>query len=80
MFTCACCGHSTLKESPGSYQICKVCFWEDDGTKEVDEYSDCNGDYLYNAQQNYKAMGACDSRFIQMVIPWELFNNQEKEG
>ncbi|MFF1900798.1 CPCC family cysteine-rich protein [Streptomyces sp. NPDC058206] len=29
-FPCVCCGHLTLGEPPGSYEICSVCFWEDD--------------------------------------------------
>jgi cysteine-rich CPCC protein len=30
MIACPCCGHATLSER-GVYQICPVCFWEDDG-------------------------------------------------
>jgi len=30
MFTCPCCGLNTLTEE-ASYDICKVCWWEDDG-------------------------------------------------
>lgn len=30
-FVCPCCGHRTLTEKPpGTYNICQVCFWEDD--------------------------------------------------
>ena len=29
-FTCPCCGYMTLTESPGSNNICSVCFWKDD--------------------------------------------------
>ena len=28
-FTCPCCGYLTLNER-GAYDICPVCFWEDD--------------------------------------------------
>lgn len=28
-FTCPCCGYRTLNER-GAYDICPVCFWEDD--------------------------------------------------
>jgi hypothetical protein len=28
--TCPCCGYLTLEER-GSYEICPVCWWEDDG-------------------------------------------------
>jgi hypothetical protein len=30
MIACPCCGHATLTER-GCYEICPVCFWEDDG-------------------------------------------------
>lgn len=30
--TCPCCGHRSLPEGPGAYEICPVCLWEDDGT------------------------------------------------
>ncbi|MDQ0194587.1 rubrerythrin [Paenibacillus wynnii] len=33
-FTCPCCGYKTLdEEPPGTYDICKICFWEDDGVQ-----------------------------------------------
>jgi hypothetical protein len=25
-----CCGHLIFREPPGSYDICEICFWEDD--------------------------------------------------
>jgi hypothetical protein len=28
-FTCPCCGYPTIIER-GSYEICEICFWEDD--------------------------------------------------
>jgi len=32
-YPCPCCGHRLLGEMPGSYEICPVCFWEDDGVQ-----------------------------------------------
>lgn len=29
-FTCPCCGYKTLIFEAGSYDICQICFWEDD--------------------------------------------------
>ena len=30
LFTCPCCGYKTLpEESPGSFYICAICWWED---------------------------------------------------
>lgn len=31
-YTCPCCGYKTLdEEPPDTYDICEICFWEDDG-------------------------------------------------
>lgn len=30
LYPCPCCGYLVLKEGPGSYDICPICFWEDD--------------------------------------------------
>lgn len=30
--TCPCCGHRSLPDGPGAYELCPVCLWEDDGT------------------------------------------------
>ncbi len=36
-YTCPCCGYQTLSEPPpGTYEICPVCFWEDDGVQFAD--------------------------------------------
>jgi hypothetical protein len=34
-FACPCCGYLTL-DSRGDYDICGVCFWEDDGQDDHD--------------------------------------------
>ena len=28
-YTCPCCGYQSL-DSDGDYDICEICFWEDD--------------------------------------------------
>lgn len=33
-YTCPCCGYKTLdEEPPGTYDICSIFFWEDDGVQ-----------------------------------------------
>lgn len=33
-YACPCCGYKTLDcEPPGTYDICDICFWEDDGVQ-----------------------------------------------
>lgn len=34
-YTCPCCGHATLDER-GGYDICRECWWEDDGQDDHD--------------------------------------------
>lgn len=34
-FTCPCCGYPTIGER-GGYEICGICWWEDDGQDESD--------------------------------------------
>lgn len=34
-YPCPCCGEYTI-ETPGMYDICKVCGWEDDDTQSAD--------------------------------------------
>ncbi|MRS02043.1 hypothetical protein EG832_02240 [bacterium] len=32
-YTCPVCGFMTFAEPPGSYDICSICGWEDDGVQ-----------------------------------------------
>lgn len=54
---CPCCGYRTLTER-GEYEICPVCFWEDDGTTETDRVSGPNHMTLREAQLNFSSFGA----------------------
>ena len=68
-YTCACCGHVTLEDSPGSFVICKVCFWEDDPVQLLDPWysGGANGPSLVEAQENFRLHGASERRFLQQV-------------
>ena len=64
---CPCCGHLTLDER-GNYDICPVCFWEDDGNNELNDPSGPNNCLtLAEAKDNYKEFGACESMFKKDV-------------
>ncbi|MDH6543671.1 CPCC family cysteine-rich protein [Streptomyces sp. SPB4] len=71
---CPCCGHLVFDVEdgwPGSYAICPVCFWEDDPVQfrwplrpgGANQWS------LAEAQQNFRAYGACDQRGRRFVRP-----------
>ena len=70
-FTCPCCGYQTLLGPPGSYDICKVCFWEDDGVQLLDPayQGGANRPSLMECQENLRRVGACEERFFGDVRP-----------
>lgn len=53
MYPCPCCGYKTLPDR-GAYDLCPVCWWEDEGV-EPWEFSGPNGQTLVEAQQEYLA-------------------------
>jgi len=41
LLPCVCCGYKTLKEQ-GQYEVCPICYWEDDGNYDLLAYSSPN--------------------------------------
>ncbi|MFH0068443.1 CPCC family cysteine-rich protein [Peribacillus sp. NPDC056705] len=68
-YTCLCCGYKTLdEEPPGTYDICEICFWEDDGYQyEHQDEDGANYVSFREAQQNYKKFCAKGERSLQYV-------------
>jgi Cysteine-rich CPCC len=69
---CPCCYCKTLSER-GHYDICQICFWEDDGQDDYDAdvvRGGPNGALsLTEARDNYRRFGACDERSVNSVRP-----------
>lgn len=65
---CPCCGYRSLRVS-ASYEICRVCFWEDDGTTEFDRLSGPNHMTLGAANLNFRHIGAVTEDARRYVIP-----------
>jgi hypothetical protein len=69
-FACPCCASLTLP-ARGQYELCPVCFWEDDGQDDPDAdvvRGGPNGPLsLTQARANYVAFGACDRAFLDKV-------------
>lgn len=81
MFTCPCCGHATFAEPPGSYDICPICFWEDDATQLYypDSSGGANPTSLIEAQVNFIQFGACDRAMAsktRVARPDEIHDSQ----
>lgn len=69
-FYCPCCGYNTLNEAPtGTYNICKVCFWEDDQIQFDDPNYEggANRVSLIQGQQNFEKYGACEKEMVKNV-------------
>lgn len=68
-YICPCCGNYTFTEEPGSFDICPVCYWEDDAVQNDNEdlSGGANKVSLREARENYKKFGACEERFISNV-------------
>lgn len=70
-YYCHCCGYDTLVEQPpGSYDICPICFWEDDPVQfdNHDYEGGANKVSLKQAQINFEQFGACEKEMIKHVI------------
>ena len=65
---CPCCDHLTL-HARGEYDVCPVCFWEDDCIEGPDRYSGANGSTLDEARKNFASYGASDPESIRWVQP-----------
>ncbi len=71
---CPCCGHLVFDVEdgwPGSYAICPVCFWEDDLVQLRWPFmpGGANRVPLVEAQQNFRAYGACDQHGRRFARP-----------
>lgn len=68
LLACPCCGFRTL-ERRGHYDICPVCFWEDDGSDDVARYSSPNHMTLADGRRNVAEHGVYDRKHTSRVHP-----------
>lgn len=69
-YYCVCCGYDTLDEKPpGTWQICPVCFWEDDMAQFNDpNYAGgANKSSLIEARKNFEKFGASEEHLKNEV-------------
>ena len=72
MYRCVCCGCKTISEpTPGTYEVCPVCGWEDDPVQAEDpDYAGgANEVSLNEARKNYRSFGAISREMIRYVRP-----------
>ena len=71
-YACPCCRYKTLDER-GGFEMCPVCWWEDDGQDDHDAdrvRGGPNGTLSLNqARQNFVIFGASEEIFQSQVRP-----------
>lgn len=69
-YPCPCCDYLTFEEEPsGTFEICPVCYWEDDNVQNNDPGYDggANGVSLNKAKENFAKYGAVKEELIKEV-------------
>ena len=78
LYACPCCGYATLSE-PAGYEICHICFWEDDGQDDPEEKENWGGPNhvsLKQARFNFIVFGAAEKKDLKHVkAPTESYIN-----
>ncbi len=69
-YPCPCCGYLVFSEPSGSYQICPICFWEDEyyqlQSPEIADGAN-HGVSLVEGQENFIRYGACSKNCLKYV-------------
>ena len=71
-YQCPCCASYTLdNEPPGTFEICPVCFWEDDNIQYDNQNYEggANDISLNNARKNYKKLGVISEEYLNNIHP-----------
>ncbi|WP_370236122.1 CPCC family cysteine-rich protein [Brevundimonas sp.] len=69
LLACPCCGWKVFSEPCGSYDICPICFWEDDPVQLADPTlaGGANDHSLIKAQETFIQHGVSEIRFLRNV-------------
>ena len=62
---CPCCGYKTFNaEEYNTYQVCPICFWEDESLTEtvIEKGGGANNVSLVQAQKNFKNIRAMEKQ------------------
>ena len=81
-YKCVCCGNYTMEnEDPLYYDICPVCYWENDPIQNDDPMYEggANGISLLKAKENFVKYGAVKLRFKEYAVSYEEFIKKIKK-
>jgi len=71
-YACPCCDYLTLSEPPsGTYALCPICWWEDDGIqfRDLDYTGGANRPSLREARASVQRCGVSEPRFLERARP-----------
>ncbi len=68
-YPCPCCGYMSFAEPLGSYDICPICFWEDDDVQLQFPFTGGANIPLVAAQANFARLGVKEERVKAHVRP-----------
>ncbi len=77
LYACPVCGYLTRREeSLGTYDVCPVCFWEDDPVQGADPNRSGGANHvsLNEAKRNFASFGASEERHqhhVRAPLPQE---------
>ena len=77
---CPCCDYYSL-QARGGFEICPVCYWEDDGQDldALDTVSGPNHITLRKARLNFEGIGASDAAAASLVASQEARDGLRRE-
>ena len=81
-YKCPCCEFFTLDEY-NIYDICPVCFWEDDGAVMNEDFSGPNGMTLAEGRAAYKEHGYVSddiSQYVRLPLEDEKLEKELSNG
>ncbi|WP_410982840.1 CPCC family cysteine-rich protein [Bacillus cereus] len=71
-YTCPCCGYKTLEEEPpGTFDICSICFWEDDNV----QFDDPD----YEGGANEESLRQHQKAFLMRHVNRKLTDKNERD-
>ncbi len=81
-YPCPCCGRLVFDEPPGSYSICPVCFWEDDGVqlRWPDWAGGANKPSLIDAQRIYEKTAPAKNDSLPTCAPLMRMSELRRVG
>jgi hypothetical protein len=77
-YTCPCCGYKVFEQGPGSFEICPICYWEDEAKQlRYPQESGANKFSLIESQENFEKYGVSNLELKVFVRP--ISENDQKD-